>query len=95
MKRLLMCPLVIVSVISTVTICTIVVSCGKKHTNDYLEYALRAAGNNRSELEAVLDHYKDDPEKLAAARFLIENMPGHYSYKSQRINDYYEVQPTG
>lgn len=28
----------------------------------------------------MLEHYADEPEKLAAARFLIENMPGHYSY---------------
>ena len=42
--------------------------------------ALELAGDNRAELEQVLEHYSDDPEKLAAARFLIENMPGHYSY---------------
>ena len=50
--------------------------------------ALRYAGNNRSELEKVLDHYKDDPEKLAAAMFLIENMPEHYSYRSDSIHTY-------
>ncbi len=38
------------------------------------------AGDNRSELESVLNHYAKDPEKLAAARFLIENMPEHYSF---------------
>ena len=91
MRRLSSFLSVIVTVISAVAVCTIVVFCGKKQANEYLEYALRAAGYNRSELEAVLDHYKDDPEKLAAARFLIENMPGHYSYKSPRINDYYEI----
>ncbi|MBP5362438.1 MAG: hypothetical protein J6Y71_05370, partial [Ruminococcus sp.] len=77
MKRLTRCLSVIVTAISTVAVCTTVVSCGRKQSNEYLEYALRAAGNNRGELEAVLEHYKDDPEKLAAARFLIENMPGH------------------
>ena len=53
--------------------------------------ALRYAGNNRSELEKVLDHYKDDPEKLAAAMFLIENMSGHYSYRSDSIHTYYNI----
>lgn len=52
---------------------------------EHLDHALREAGANRAELERVLAHYRDvgdieknagDPEKLAAARFLIENMPG-------------------
>ena len=61
--------------------------CSKKV--DYLEYALVAAGKNRSQLESVLSHYKDDPQKLKAAKFLIENMPGHYSYDSEEIQHYY------
>lgn len=43
--------------------------------------ALRLAGNNRSELEKVLDHYqqnKADSLKLRAACFLIENMPSYF-----------------
>ncbi|MDE6215118.1 transglutaminase domain-containing protein [Bacteroides sp.] len=43
-----------------------------------LERALTFAGDNRQELEHVLLHYKDDSLKLAAARFLIENMPYHF-----------------
>lgn len=46
---------------------------------DALEDALRQAGENRSELEAVLDHYKGDSLKYEAAVFLIENMPHRYS----------------
>lgn len=38
------------------------------------------AGDNQGELEKVLEHYAGEPMKLEAARFLIENMPGHYSY---------------
>jgi|GEM_PF-5776751 len=83
MKPLSRCLLVIVAAISTVAVSTSVVSCGKKQANEYLEYALRAAGYNRSELEAVLDHYKDDSEKFAAARFLIEKMNTPFSI----IND--------
>ncbi len=44
-----------------------------------LESALQKAGDNRGELERVLKHYEapSDSLKLRAARFLIENMPGH------------------
>ena len=56
---------------------------------DYLEQSLQLAGENRGELEKVLEHYKDNPHKLAAARFLIENMPAHYSYKGDGIDGYY------
>lgn len=41
--------------------------------------ALATTDSNRSELEKVLNYYKTsgDAEKLAAAEFLISNMPGH------------------
>lgn len=65
---------------------------GETMSNDYLEQALELAGDNRSELEAVLEHYKDDPEKLRAAKFLIENMPGHYSYRpGSQVEEYYAL----
>ncbi len=44
--------------------------------NVLLELALDKSGENRSELEAVLDHYKDNQKKQEAARFLISNMIG-------------------
>ena len=50
-----------------------------------LELALEAAGDNRAELEKVLEHFKDDPLKLKAAIFLIENMPGHYSFADTEL----------
>ncbi|MBR4327277.1 MAG: hypothetical protein IKP73_17325, partial [Bacteroidales bacterium] len=57
-----------------------------------LEYTLNFAGDSRAELQKVLDHYKDDPEKLAAAKFLIENMPAHHSYKNQKgMAEYYKI----
>ncbi|GHT75907.1 hypothetical protein AGMMS50262_12680 [Bacteroidia bacterium] len=49
-----------------------------------MEQALILAGDNRSELEQVLSHYASNPVdslKYKAAVFLIENLPGHYSYK--------------
>ncbi len=46
-----------------------------------LDHALALSGENRPELEKVLAHYSQkeaDSLPLQAARFLIENMPGHY-----------------
>lgn len=57
-----------------------------------LEFALSSAVSNRTELEAVLEHYRTvdvNPDKLRAAEFLIENMPAHYSYSGTEIYDYY------
>lgn len=51
-----------------------------------LEQALQWAGDNRDELEKVLTHYADTPEKLAAARFLIMNMPYHFSQEEYFIS---------
>ena len=70
---------------------SICLSCVKNP--DYLEEAFRLAGNNRQEMEKVLRHYRKNSEdslKYRAAVFLIENMPGHYSYKSQDyLQSYY------
>lgn len=72
-----------------VLIILLTISCGNSSN---LKQALKYAGDNRSELETVLDHYSKDPEKLAAAKFLIENMPAHYSYNNHdAITRYYEV----
>lgn len=59
--------------------------------NEALETALQLAGENRSELEKVLDHYSLNPAdslKLQAAEFLIANMPGHYTLQGDLINAY-------
>ncbi len=70
-------------------IITLLSGCNK--TEASVEMALRQAGENRAELERVLEHYADDAEKLAAAEFLISNMPGHYSYADTAlINRYYD-----
>ena len=58
----------------------------------YLRYALKVAGENRPQLERVLDHYRHedkDPSKLAAAKYLIINMPGHFSYTDTATVDFY------
>lgn len=65
-----------------------------KSRNTKLEYALRSAGENRPDLEAILEHYRTQdpvPEKLSAAVFLIKNMPAHYSYAGDSIYLYYNA----
>ena len=66
-----------------------IIGCTKRST---VSSVLNSAGDNRSELEVVLEHYKvqdKNPEKLRAAKFLIENMPAHYSYEGDEIYGYY------
>ena len=55
--------------------------------NRHLEQALQLAGDNRGELEKVLTYYADAPEKLAAARFLIMNMPGNTGVDSSCVEN--------
>lgn len=59
--------------------------------NSQLEYSLDFAQSNRKELEKVLDHYKSDSLKLKAARFLIENMPQHFSYNISNYDRWKEL----
>ena len=72
---------------------TLVAFSGCSKDDIYLYYALKAAGENKSELKAVLKHYRTvdkDPQKLKAAKYLIANMPAHYSYRdTAAINSYY------
>lgn len=65
--------------ILTVTAALCAILCGGCAHRDALEDALGLAGSNRSELETVLDHYKNDSLKYEAAVFLIKNMPYRYS----------------
>lgn len=58
------------------------IACSDGHMVDRkLEDALALAGSNRPQLEATLDYFAEDSLGLEAAKFLIRNMPGHYSYK--------------
>ena len=41
----------------------LILSAGCRHTDPDLENALRQAGENRSQLEQVLDHYRNDSLK--------------------------------
>lgn len=54
----------------------------------YLDYSLKTAGENCSQLREVLYHYTNvdkDPQKLEAAKYLIMNMPAHYSYRDTAL----------
>jgi len=63
-------------------------SCNK---TSKLERALELAGKNRSELEKVLKHYEDEPLKLKAAKFLIENMDTYSFNTSPELETYYKT----
>ena len=74
--------------LSIITASTAVFICCACSTD--LDRALESAGVNRPELEKVLEHYKNvNPKKLDAAKYLIENLPAHYSYAGTDIYDYY------
>lgn len=80
-----------ISVVNVV-VAIFAMSCSETSRIGDVEYALQLAGENRLELEKVLDHYRSggDEQKYEAAKFLIANMPGHYSYADQgRISQYY------
>lgn len=77
------------------TLC--IVSCGSMNMTQeekLLEMSLEMAGCNRSELEKVLSHYSDNPERLKAAQWLISNMPLHHSKTGSELTKYrryYEI----
>lgn len=58
-------------------------------------HALELAGDNAPELQATLDHYAElgDPQKLAAAEFLIANMEGQGYSKIELVDKNGEVVP--
>ena len=56
-----------------------------------VERALKLAGDNRVELEKVLEHYSQRPEdnlKLRSAYFLIANMPYHFAVHDARLESF-------
>ena len=65
----------------------LIVACSRYPAN--VERVLKHAGDNRAELEKVLEHYnkrRKDKLKYKAACFLIENMPYYYSSSSKRLD---------
>jgi hypothetical protein len=77
-------------VLLTVTVLFLFSSCKK---NPNLENALQFAGDNRPELEKVLQLYRKNPAdslKYKAAVFLIENMPYYRFYKNDKLAVYHK-----
>ncbi len=66
----------------------IIINSCKPVVDSKLEFALNAAGDNRIELEKVLEYYKNDSLKLAAANYLISNMPYHYTREEYYVSPY-------
>ena len=58
------------------TIKTVTENIPEKYQKRVIE-TIEASGKNKKELKKVLYHYKDNPQKLEAASFLIANMKGH------------------
>ena len=58
--------------------------------DEELRFALHQSGDNRTELEAVLKHYRDEGDefKLESAEFLIRNMPFNYTHAGSAIETY-------
>lgn len=75
-------------IITCLSLLLLLLACRPNHEKD-LEYVLELAGNNRHELEKVLEHYRKDPLKQDAARFLIINMPGHGSFTNSKADSFY------
>lgn len=80
------------ALLAALGLCLTLLCCQRRDTA--LEQALALAGGNRGELERVLHHYLDDSLKLEAAKFLIANMPGHYSYADREAEKYYDAVDT-
>ena len=80
-------------ILSVWALCTIVplAESGCTDKDPQIEYALQLAKGNRPELEKVLNHYRNDSLKLEAAKFLIRNMPGHYSFADSSVYRYYNA----
>lgn len=55
-------------------------------TDREVDATLAFAGDNRAELERVLEHYKDDALKWRAARFLIAHMKDSYTHQAPEID---------
>ena len=55
--------------------------------NQKLSPTLQQAGENAQELILVLKHYKNDPQKLEAAKFLISNMLDQISLDSVSVSN--------
>lgn len=63
-------------------------SCSKK--KDRISAAIQQPGKNKPELEKVIRHYErsNQPQKLKAAYFLIENLPDQFFYEGEGVQEF-------
>ena len=73
--------------ISALFSAAIIAGCDYYRIPSGVRKSLKAAGENKDQLMAVIDHFRHDGEKLQAAYYLISNMPGHYSIGGQSVFD--------
>lgn len=80
--------------LSPVIVLLLFASCSFKSESS-LSTALDLAGNNRHEIQKVLDHYcaPGDSLKRRAAEYLIANMAGKYTVTSPALEAYEELLP--
>lgn len=70
---------------------TIIIGCKRKNPNIKIEQSLEISGNNRPQLQKVIDYYSKNPSdslKLKAVEFLIINGKKNYSLKYDNSYDY-------
>ena len=87
MVKLFNCFIIIIQLLLALIV-IISTSCNENKDNS-LNIALKQSGDNRTQLETVLNHYENDTLKYEAAKFLISNMPYHLS-----LEEYY-LSPDG
>lgn len=70
---------------------SIFTSCGEDYLSREVKQSLKLAGDNKVQLESVLEHYStndSDSLKLKAAKFLIANMKYYNCAKGAVVDDY-------
>ena len=75
----------------TLAVLSVAAVCACSRYGAAVDKALRYAGDNRAELEKVLDHYRQNPadsQKYRAAEYLIRHMPYHTSYSAESYYAY-------
>lgn len=86
-RKLRIVPTHYAHIIALVALASLAAGCAARWPA-HVRVALSKAGDNRSELERVLEHYRaaGDEQKLTAAQFLIANMEGH-GYAANAFRD--------
>lgn len=76
------------NIIATLSLCLCIIACIDKE----IERTLEIAGENKSELQKVLDYYKDgDNEKYEAAKFLIGNIVKHHYTTNEQTDTFINI----